>query len=642
MIFDDNSGSTYYAISCGVPSDGDLDVETNIGTDYYFNEPNDFILWGQYTSYPHVSSNSGTEYYFLNCNTDSDLDLDLQSNSGTAYYYSPEFNCVSFCGGATTLLNYNFTRGFPDELTHTRASGATVVDESGNVVWADENLISDSGNLDALLVLIGTPTPVPVVGGPSNEYHILRVNGGTGYRLYRKGLSNGTASGVHVILAKQGTARYLGFGSGDTYFNQFDWDTMTWNYNSSGCTGLAAVAHPEGDGWFYIALFIEYNGLNGISYLDINCSDATDSNFSLVSAVGTETVLVADTMRARKMAAPASFAHSDFFVTTGSTAYHAPRITHDAAGNALGYLHEPQVTNKWKLHRPLSTFTGINIQDPAATGSTLVEAASESNPSGGQGASLWTPADFSSRFYHYGISGAEQTMSAWIKAPSGAETFKFSSYNTTDSSDSSSVLAATGEWKRFQFTVTTTANGSFYIRDTSGPLLIWGFQVEEGTAATSLIPTYGAEATRQADACSLGTSLFAEKWNETEGTLIFEGSIQAKNGSGRFIMSQTSGRRWCYANSPSNNVILRAYDNTTVSALTPSIASPFKLALALDSNNNMRSSGNGESVITTAHDGRLLTGGTNLFLYENHGGIISRFRYLGKALPDAKLITLTT
>ena len=91
MIFDDNSGSTYYAISCGVPSDGDLDVETNIGTDYYFNEPNDFILWGQYTSYPHVSSNSGTEYYFLNCNTDSDLDLDLQSNSGTAYYYSPEF-----------------------------------------------------------------------------------------------------------------------------------------------------------------------------------------------------------------------------------------------------------------------------------------------------------------------------------------------------------------------------------------------------------------------------------------------------------------------------------------------------------------------------------------------------------------------
>tara|TARA_R110002110_G_scaffold2750_7_gene13199 strand:- start:303 stop:1964 length:1662 start_codon:yes stop_codon:yes gene_type:complete len=425
------------------------------------------------------------------------------------------------------LLNYDFTKGFPAALTHTRASGATVVDESGNVVWADENLISDSGNLDALLVLIGTPTPVPVVGGPSNEYHILRVNGGTGYRLYRKGLSNGTASGVHVILAKQGTARYLGFGSGDTYFNQFDWDTMTWNYNSSGCTGLAAVAHPEGDGWFYIALFIEYNGLNGISYLDINCSDATDSNFSLVSAVGTETVLVADTMRARKMAAPASFAHSDFFVTTGSTAYHAPRITHDSDGNALGYLHEPQVTNKWKFHRPLLTFTGINIQDPVATGSTLVEAASESNPSGGQGASLWTPADFSSRFYHYGISGAEQTMSAWIKAPSGAETFKFSSYNTTDSSDSSSVLAATGEWKRFQFTVTTTANGSFYIRDTSGPLLIWGFQVEEGTVATSLIPTFGAEATRQADAVddlALSESL-------SEGTIIVDVAVEPNHPS---------------------------------------------------------------------------------------------------------------
>ena len=118
-------------------------------------------------------------------------------------------------------------------------------------------------------------------------------------------------------------------------------------------------------------------------------------------------------------------------------------------------------------------------------------------------------------------------MSAWIKAPSGAETFKFSSYNTTDSSDSSSVLAATGEWKRFQFTVTTTANGSFYIRDTSGPLLIWGFQVEEGTAATSLIPTFGAEATRQADAVddlALSESL-------SEGTIIVDVAVEPNHPS---------------------------------------------------------------------------------------------------------------
>jgi hypothetical protein len=97
MSFDSNYGSVYYELSCGIPSDGGLLLTANSGSKYYGLSTNDFILWGQDTYYPHISSNKGSNYYFLECDRISDVGLNLVSNFGTSYYYSSSFNCVSFC-----------------------------------------------------------------------------------------------------------------------------------------------------------------------------------------------------------------------------------------------------------------------------------------------------------------------------------------------------------------------------------------------------------------------------------------------------------------------------------------------------------------------------------------------------------------
>lgn len=126
MSYESNSGSVYYALTCGIPSDVDLNPETNTGTDYYRNSANEFILWGQSEFYPAVESNSGSNYYFYQCIPDMtnypgtrsanlldeagnflldeageflmfQFPEDFQSNSGTVFYYSSAFNCVSFC-----------------------------------------------------------------------------------------------------------------------------------------------------------------------------------------------------------------------------------------------------------------------------------------------------------------------------------------------------------------------------------------------------------------------------------------------------------------------------------------------------------------------------------------------------------------
>lgn len=97
MSFDSNSGSIYYELSCGIPSDIGVDINSNKNTGYYYKESNDYILWGQDTLYTQVSSNVGSTPYFLKCDVPSDSELELNSNKGTKFYYSSSFNCVTFC-----------------------------------------------------------------------------------------------------------------------------------------------------------------------------------------------------------------------------------------------------------------------------------------------------------------------------------------------------------------------------------------------------------------------------------------------------------------------------------------------------------------------------------------------------------------
>ena len=100
MSLEDNNGTQYYFISCGVPSDPGIDVEANNGTAYLFASANDYILYGQniVPMFPQPTNNNGpTTYHLLSCNVPSSTNLNLTANNGTSYYYSSAFNCVKWC-----------------------------------------------------------------------------------------------------------------------------------------------------------------------------------------------------------------------------------------------------------------------------------------------------------------------------------------------------------------------------------------------------------------------------------------------------------------------------------------------------------------------------------------------------------------
>ena len=97
MSFEDNNGTIYYELSCGIPSDIGWNANDNNGSKYYYLSANDFILWGQGTTYTHPSSNNELNYYFYVCDKPTDTGWSPLSNNGTKFYYNSAFNCVSFC-----------------------------------------------------------------------------------------------------------------------------------------------------------------------------------------------------------------------------------------------------------------------------------------------------------------------------------------------------------------------------------------------------------------------------------------------------------------------------------------------------------------------------------------------------------------
>jgi hypothetical protein len=115
------------------------------------------------------------------------------------------------------------------------------------------------------------------------------------------------------------------------------------------------------------------------------------------------------------------------------------------------------------------------------------------------------------------ISGQKYTMSFYAKTESGTLDF---AYGNMDYSVISGT--ATNEWQRFVITQTLpTATRFPKIQTTEiGSLLLYGFQVEQGSYATSYIPTSGGTVTRVAEVCKGAGN--EQVFNDSEGVIYVE------------------------------------------------------------------------------------------------------------------------
>mgnify|MGYP003677060884 CR=1 FL=1 len=175
--------------------------------------------------------------------------------------------------------------------------------------------------------------------------------------------------------------------------------------------------------------------------------------------------------------------------------------------------------------------------------------------------------------------GQDRNLSFYIGGTNGSISFNTTNgtFFSVGSVDSYSSEDYGNGWWRLQFTDTSVStsfniiailnNGStIYQGDGTSGVYIYGAQLEQGSYATSIIPTSGSAVTRVADNCN--NSANAQVINSTEGVLYAQISALSNSGNTYRLIGLNNGSgtntNRIFIGYTNNNSIYAAINDTTI------------------------------------------------------------------------------
>jgi hypothetical protein len=393
-------------------------------------------------------------------------------------------------------------------LTFTRASSATRVGPDGLIQKVRTNVLLQSNSFDTTWGNVNTTETSGQAGydGTNNAW-LLDITGGTDSQYIGQNIS---VSGVQTFsfYAKAGSKNWvMCLGTGATIPQvYFDLQNGVVGTESNATGAIVSV----GNGWHRCSMSHTQTIGSVRIYVATADNDVTQSSGSVYiqnaqleqSDIATD--YIATTTAAVSVGPVSGLPRLDYL---GSS---CPRL-----------LLEPQRTNLYNYSEQLNQWSSTNPANLTANYAV--------SPDGYQNADR---VQFVSGMLIY-VSGTgsagENTLSVYAKATNGTSAkFRFFANGATLFS---SDQTATGEWQRFTFTYTYSAETAGLARPTTSvdDVIFYGFQHEIGAYATSYIPTLGAAVTRLADSASkTGISSLI---GQTEGTLFVEFFYNEENKS---------------------------------------------------------------------------------------------------------------
>jgi hypothetical protein len=442
----------------------------------------------------------------------------------------------NWAGKSDSLLGFSIQNGrfYEQEFTFSRSTTGTYTDSEGYIQEMPYNLLQQSNNFDTTWVLTNTT----ITGNQSGIYNStdawkLVGNGSNNDRINSNSLSSGAYT--FSIYAKAGNSNFVAvvLGSGVVYYNL-----------ESGSIGsqesvTSASIESVGNEWYRLNMSV--------------ASGSGSVQVYIANAVGSVNTSNGDFVYIQNAQVNSGTSAKTYFPTT--TRLNMPRV--DYLNNSNGSLIlEPQRTNLLPYSEDFSDSswvkTNCNITSNNSTSPEGVQNATKLDFTTASGEILRTTSV---------TSGQQYTLSFYAKTESGTLDFNFGSISFATVSGT-----ATTEWQRFEI-VQTAASSTRYpkIQTTEiGSLLLWGAQVEQGSYATSYIPTSGSSVTRNADACSLTN--VADRINSTEGVLFVETSYVNKGyGNSIAITDGTNSQRvQIYFNNSNLSLLLVVKVNDTI------------------------------------------------------------------------------
>lgn len=449
-------------------------------------------------------------------------------------------------GRLSALLNWIFTNGIPTEFYnyHERAGGATEVNSDGLIDYADEQLFNfsdlDLGQWFGTGCVLSDSAEAPPASVSDHPVKLLTVDsaGGTINASVYDAPGTFPVTGEPIVLSVwvKGVVGGLDFfrvaGFGVSVIANLTTGVVDTDIGVSQAseTRFEGEADEDGFRWMKLVVRKDYAG-SGTLYI----------GGANVTRDGSPMFLVAAPHCRR------GYEETESTLTSGDE-YFAPRLTHDPVTlEPLGYLHEPQATN-------LNNYFDLANGYTDDSGRIILELGAAESPSGQVDAARIEDPDGSTNRHITVktitgiVSGTEYTYSAYFKKdevnfaqlwistafPSTYANFDLDSGVVGTTNATTSKIESVGNgWYRCSLTVTAivttnatsalafvpAANSVALGSGTFGAgqgLFVWGAQLEEGSVATSLIPTYGAATIRQADTFNAPVSIPAGQW-----TLIF-------------------------------------------------------------------------------------------------------------------------
>lgn len=477
--------------------------------------------------------------------------------------------------GAPPSLSLDFlglNQTLDSRVTFSRGSNATLVDSTGKVTYAPNNLLLRSEEFDNAawtkdgVTIAANSTAAP--DGTLTADTLADTTANAGHLVYESAASitSGTTY-TFSVFAKASTATVIQVLGRSGTMGANVWANFNLSNGTIGSVGSSTTASITdfGGGWYRCIVTGTATGTGtGAFALSLTNNSTTALRSPTYIGTGTGTFI----WGAQLEAVTYQTTPSTYNATTAS-AYYGPRFDYDPVTlNPKGLLIEEQRTN-------LLTYSGQFDNASWTKIGTTVSANAATSPDGTADADSLVEDSATSdhRVNQPSISAGSgaNTFSVYLKA--GSRTFARIQFDGTISAVASSAgvdvnlsTGATGStavvgnisaasvavtnvgngWYRVALTATLSASGTLaarvfimqsiggstsYTGNGSGNILLYGAQLEAGAFATSYIPTVASTVTRSADVATMTGTNFSSWYNQSEGTIFASVDTVAPTGS---------------------------------------------------------------------------------------------------------------